>query len=81
MPDRDEYGNAPDEYSLPNGTPYPCEVSEEIWRAVKERASGMRFWGSAPYPGGVDGWDAGNYEALPRLADVHCVKCFKTPCK
>lgn len=51
MPDR-----APDEYSRPDGESYLCDVSEEIYKAVKESENGISCWGTAPYPGGVDGW-------------------------
>ncbi|QQG45187.1 MAG: hypothetical protein HYW89_04285 [Candidatus Sungiibacteriota bacterium] len=51
MPDQ-----APDEYSRDDGDPYVCEVSEAIFKKIKESRNGIRCWGTAPYPGGTDGW-------------------------
>ncbi|MDP3770654.1 MAG: hypothetical protein U1A25_03145 [Candidatus Sungbacteria bacterium] len=51
MPDR-----APDEYSRPDGKPYECSVSEEIFANVSAAKQGIRSFGTAPFPGGQDGW-------------------------
>ncbi|MDO8600300.1 MAG: hypothetical protein Q7R73_01605 [bacterium] len=51
MPD-----TAPDEYSRPDGTPYPCDVDEEIYEEVKKSTNGIRSFKRAPGSGGIDGW-------------------------
>jgi len=47
----------PDEYSRPNGTPYPVGVSNEVYAEVVAMG-GLRFYADYQYPGtaGLDGW-------------------------
>ena len=47
---------APDEYSRPCGTPYTCEVSEEIYRELQERGGNRWYFDAYPGSGGTDGW-------------------------
>ena len=64
MPD-----TAPDEYSRPDGTPYECTVSEEIFARISagKDKHGIRSFGTAPSPGGQDGWIPGY---APRLDEA-----------
>lgn len=75
MPD-----TAPEEYSRPDGKPYGCTVSEEIFVAVSASKNGIRSFGTAPFPGGQDGWipdgaprlDEATKESMhKRVSDVH----------
>jgi hypothetical protein len=49
---------APDEYSRPDGTPYPVGVSDEVYLEVVESGDGRRYHSGIQYPGigGIDGW-------------------------
>jgi len=66
MPD-----TVPHEYGRPCGTPYACPVHKRLWEYVKRDRNGRRFSGSAPYPGGSDGWYGEN---PPMLTDEKNVK-------
>ena len=48
----------PDEYSRPDGTPYPVGVSDDVYQTVKKSGDGVRYSGLTEYPGsgGLDGW-------------------------
>ena len=58
MPDRDAFGCAPDEYSLPCGTPYLADVDAKMFKVLKATKNGDRYYANFPYPGsgGTDGW-------------------------
>ena len=49
---------APDEYSRPNGEPYPVGVSDEIFSELETSEDGIRYYSHYEYPGsgGIDGW-------------------------
>lgn len=53
MPDE-----APDEYSRPDGTPYPVGVSDAVAAEVAAGGDGKRYYEGYEYPGsgGIDGW-------------------------
>lgn len=53
MPDE-----APDEYSRPDGTPYPLGVSDEVLAQIEEAGGNKMYPSSFGYPGsgGIDGW-------------------------
>ena len=48
----------PDEYSRPDGTPYPVGVSGDVTGQIEETGDGLRFYSNYEYPGsaGIDGW-------------------------
>lgn len=48
--------SVPDEYSRPDGEPYLCPVNARIYEKVSTSKNGIRGLGTAPYPGGIDGW-------------------------
>lgn len=53
MPD-----SPPDEYSRPDGHPYPVGVSNEVYLDLVESGDGRRYGSGVGYPGsaGMDGW-------------------------
>jgi len=48
----------PDEYSRPDGQPYPVGISDEVMELLKENDGSARFYADYEYPGsgGIDGW-------------------------
>lgn len=48
----------PEEYSRPNGTPYPVRVSEAVRAEIQAAGDGLRYYSDYQYPGsgGIDGW-------------------------
>lgn len=49
---------APDEYSQPDGHPYPVGVSNEVYLDIVENEDGKRYYSGVKYIGsaGIDGW-------------------------
>ncbi len=46
----------PDEYSRECGTPYECEVDEDIYERVRGSENGVWFLDNDYPKGGIDGW-------------------------
>ena len=49
---------APDEYSKPDGEPYPVGVAETVRQQIEANGGSLRYFSNYQYPGsgGVDGW-------------------------
>jgi hypothetical protein len=47
---------APDEYSCPCGTPYTCQVTEEVYQELQQHGGSRWYRGPYPGSGGTDGW-------------------------